>query len=83
MNDWVRRALTHKRAKKGPRGPIVVEGANEKLVYTVKFALGMTACLSAVEISNIVFLRSWNSDVFSAITTLIGLVTGILIGQQG
>jgi hypothetical protein len=48
----------------------------------VKFALGMTGCLSAVEIANIIFLKSWNSDVFSGITTLIGLVTGILIGQQ-
>jgi hypothetical protein len=82
MTDWVRRALTRKRTRKGPRGSAVVEEANEKLVYTVKFALGMTACLSAVEISNIIFLKSWNSEIFSAITTLIGLVTGILIGQQ-
>jgi hypothetical protein len=82
MNDWVRKALTRKRTRKGSRGSVVVEEANEKLVYMVKFALGMTACLSAVEISNIIFLKSWNSDVFSGITTLIGLVTGILIGQQ-
>jgi len=82
MTDWVRRALTRKRTRKSPRGSLVVEEANEKLVYTVKFALGMTVCLSAVEVANIIFLRSWNSDVFSGITTLIGLVTGILIGQQ-
>jgi xanthine/uracil permease len=42
----------------------------------------MTACLSAVEIAHIIFLERWNSEVFSGITTLIGLVTGILIGQQ-
>jgi hypothetical protein len=28
------------------------------------------------------FLHTWNSEVFSAITGLIGLVTGIFIGHR-
>ena len=82
MTDWVRRALTRKRTKKGPRGAIIIEEANEKLVYTVKFVLGMTGCLSAIEVASIAFLHVWNSEVFAAIMTLIGTATGILIGQQ-
>jgi hypothetical protein len=83
MNDWVKRALTKKvhTANRGKQHLIIVE-PNEKLVYTVKFALGMTGFLSAVEVAHIIFLHTWNSEVFAAITGLIGTVTGVLIGQQ-
>jgi hypothetical protein len=82
MADWVRRALTRKRCKRGPRRFAIVEEPNEKLVYTVKFALGMTGFLSAVEVTHIIFLHTWNSEVFASITGLIGTVTGVLIGQR-
>ena len=48
----------------------------------VKFAIAMTACLSAVEIAHIAFLGEWNSEIFATITGLIGTVSGILIGQR-
>jgi uncharacterized membrane protein len=51
-------------------------------VILVKFALGMTACLAAIEIAGLVILRTWNSEVFAAITGLIGAVSGIFIGQK-
>ena len=84
MEDWVKRALTRKLHRKGARG--VCEDfeitPKEELVYGVKFAIGMTVCLSAIEIANMAFLHSWNSEVFAAMTGLIGLVTGILIGHH-
>ncbi|MGA3192481.1 MAG: hypothetical protein ABSD73_08220 [Candidatus Bathyarchaeia archaeon] len=82
MTDWIRRALTRKRVKKGPRGAVLVEEPNEKLVYTVRFVLGMTGCLSAIEVASMAFLHAWNSEVFAAITGLIGTVAGVLIGQS-
>jgi len=78
MADWVKRALTRRR----PRGSRAVEEADERLVVVVKFALGMTACLAAIEIVNLLVLRVWNSEVFAAITGLIGTVSGIFIGQK-
>jgi len=51
-------------------------------VYGVKFAICMTICLTGMEIGNMAFLHTWNSEVFSAITGLIGLVTGIFIGHR-
>jgi hypothetical protein len=54
----------------------------DELVYGVKFAICMTVCLTGMEIANMAFLHSWNSEVFSAITGLIGLVTGIFIGHR-
>jgi hypothetical protein len=83
MTDWIKRALTRRLVRKGTRGhQIVAEEVNIKLVYTVKFALGMSLSLSAVEVAHMAFLHTWNSEIFAAITGLIGTVTGILIGRN-
>jgi hypothetical protein len=78
MADWIRRVLTRRR----PRASRAVEEPDERLVYVVKFALGMTGFLTAIEIAHLALLRTWNSEVFAAITGLIGTVSGILIGQK-
>ncbi|MCJ7470920.1 hypothetical protein MUO74_10615 [Candidatus Bathyarchaeota archaeon] len=84
MTDWIRKALTKTVQRKGSRGreQIVVVQPNEKLVYAVKFAIGMTVCLSALEIAHMAFLGTWSSEVFAGITGLIGTVSGVLIGQH-
>jgi hypothetical protein len=71
MKDWIRKALT-----RAPNEP------NETLVLGVKFAIGMTVCLSALEIAHMAFLGKWNSEIFAAITGLIGTISGILISQK-
>ena len=85
MTSWIKKALTRNIARKGFRGKeqIIVIPPSERLVYGVKFAMGMTVCLSAIEIAHIVFLGEWNSEIFAAITGLIGTVSGVLIGQRG
>jgi hypothetical protein len=85
MTDWIKKALTKTVQRKGSRGKkteIIIVQPNEKLVYAVKFAIGMTVCLSALEIAHMAFLGTWNSEVFAGITGLIGTVSGILIGQK-
>ena len=80
MTDWVKKALTRKmNAKKG-----LIEDAepDERLVLGTKFAIAITFCLSAIEIANLAFLGTWNSEVFAAITGLTGTVTGILISRK-
>ena len=79
MADPVKRALTRRRMQ---RGQWKEEEPPENLVYAVKFSLGMTACLTAVEIANLALLHSWNSEVFAAITGLSGTVMGIFVGQK-
>jgi hypothetical protein len=44
--------------------------------------LGMTGCLTALEVASMAFLHSWNSEVFICISGLIGIVTGILLAQK-
>jgi hypothetical protein len=84
MTDWVKKALTKTVQRKGSRGreQIVVVQPNEKLVLGVKFAIGMTICLSALEIAHMAFLGFWNSEVFAAITGLSGTIMGIFVGQK-
>lgn len=83
-DDWVKRALTRKTKRKGSRGSqeIQVVEPDERIVYGVKFAIGMTACLSAIEVAHLAFLGSWNSEVFASITGLSGTVLGIFVGHK-
>jgi hypothetical protein len=83
MRDWVKRALTRKLTKRGKsREQVIVVEPNERLVLLVKFAIGMTACLTVLEVANLAVLGKWSSEIFAAITGLIGTVTGVLIGHQ-
>ncbi len=79
MVDQIKRALSRKRVQ---RGRSVVEEPDEKLVWGVKFAIGMTACLSGLEVAHLTFLGTWSSEIFAAITGLIGTVTGIFVGHK-
>jgi hypothetical protein len=79
MADPIKRALTRRRIQ---RGRLVSEEPNEKLVLGVKFAIGMAACLSLLEVAHLAFLHTWNSEVFAAISGLSGTVIGIFVGQK-
>ena len=56
--------------------------ADDRLVYAVKFAIGMTLCLSGLEVAHMALLHCWNSEIFVAISSLITLVSGIIIGHK-
>ena len=79
MAGLIKRALTRRRFQ---RGHFIDEEPDETLVYVVKFGMSMTVCLSALEIANMAFLHSWNSEVFSAITGLTGIVVGVFVGRK-
>ncbi len=82
-DDWVRRALTRRMKQKGTRNSqILVVDPDERLVYAVKFAIGMTACLTVLEVAHMAFMGSWSSEVFAAITGLSGTVMGIFVGKK-
>jgi len=75
MKDWIKKALTkHVRQREIP--------PSERLVLAVKFAIAMTISLTALEITHITILHTWNSEIFAAITGLTGTITGILLGSK-
>jgi len=55
---------------------------DERLVLGTKVVIALTFSLTALEIAHLAILGSWNSEVFAAITGLIGTITGILISQK-
>lgn len=83
MNDFLRKALTRKISVRRGRGEQIIEiPPSPRLVLGVKFAIAMTGCLSALEIAHMAFLGTWSSEIFSAITALIGTVSGVLISTR-
>ncbi len=79
MADPIKRALTRRRIDKGRW---IVEEPNEKLVLGVKFSIGMTAFMSALELAHMAFLHTWNPEIFASITGLSGTVIGLFVGQK-
>ena len=84
MPDWVRRALMRKEIRGRVRSKQHVEmvEADDRLVYAVKFAIGMTICLSGLEVAHMVLLQRWNSEIFVVISSLITFVSGIIVGKK-
>jgi len=80
MADWIKRALTRRSTDKTATQQEVPP--SERLVLGVKFAITLTFSLTALEIAHLALLRTWNSEVFAAITGLAGTITGILIAQK-
>jgi hypothetical protein len=60
----------------------LIEEPNETLVLGVKFAVGMTAFMSALELAHLAILHTWNAEIFAAITGLSGTVIGLFVGQK-
>ncbi|MGQ9507092.1 MAG: hypothetical protein ACUVTB_04435 [Candidatus Bathycorpusculaceae bacterium] len=52
------------------------------LLYAVYFSLGMVACLTALEVTHLVVLGKWNSEIFAVIAGLVGNITGIFLTQK-
>lgn len=55
---------------------------SEQIVYLVYFAIAAFVGLTALEIVHMVFFGVWNSEIFSAITGLIGTISGIFVSQR-
>jgi hypothetical protein len=79
LTDWIKKALTRRTVDKTASDEVQ---PSERLVLGVKFAIALTFSLTALEIAHLTLLRTWNSEVFAAITGLAGTITGILISQK-
>lgn len=77
--DLVKRILSRRMLRRGK--PVIVL-PSEKLVYAVKFVLGMTFFLTSLEVASMAFMHVWNSEVFICISGMIGTVTGIILAQK-
>ena len=84
LTDWIKKALTRKITDKTALQEASAQEVppSERLVLGTKFAIALAFSLTAIEIAHLALLRTWNSEVFAAITGLAGTITGILISQK-
>ena len=86
MRSWIRRLLTRQRVKDSERKTREVrvqeDIPSERIVSLVQFTIAALVVLAAVEIAHLAVLKTWNAEVFAAITGLVGTVTGVIIGRK-
>jgi hypothetical protein len=80
MRKWIRRALTRRIVFK--RRTVKVE-PSDSLVYGMCFAIAALISLTILEAVYILVLRSFNTEIFAAITFVIGTILGAFFGQRG
>jgi len=84
--SWVRRALTrveYRRVGGSCKKLRRVEvPPSERLVYGLCFSFVALICLVLLEALHIVFLGSFSSEVFAAITGVIGTISGVFLTSR-
>ncbi|MFQ6080736.1 MAG: hypothetical protein ACE5OW_03595 [Candidatus Bathyarchaeia archaeon] len=79
MRNAIRRALTKTVQTKKRR---IELPPSEHIVYLITFSIYAFMGLTALEVIHMLYFKSWNSEVFSAITGLIGTITGVFLSQR-
>lgn len=82
----IRKALTRTIVKpsSGRAKRLLIEDVppSERLVWAVTFSIVALGCLTALQIAYLFIKGEWNSEVFAAITSLIGTIVGIFLGVK-
>ena len=84
MKDMIKRALTRTIVVKGPRGRTqqIEVPPNEKLIYGIYFAIVSLISLTILETTYIIVMHNFSSEIFAAITLVIGTILGAFFGQK-
>lgn len=85
MIEWIRKVLT--RSLWVQRGKLkklerVEVPPPEKLVLGIAFAITALIGLVIIEALHMIYLGSFNSEVFAAITLVIGAILGVFFGVR-
>jgi hypothetical protein len=76
MREFLRKALIRR------HGCVRYKPSN-RLVLAVQFSIYLLFGLVAIEITHLIVLRTWNSEVFAAITGSAGTIFGVLLERTG
>ncbi len=85
LRKWITKALTEVHYERRGRARKIEKielPPSERLVYGIQFCFVALALLTACEIVYILRLGTFNSEIFSAITGIIGTVTGVIFSRQ-
>jgi len=78
-------ALTRReyRRRRGGKIEVIELPPSARLLYGLYFALVFLVGLIVLEIAHLLILRTWNSEIFAAITGTSGTVVGVFLTQRG
>jgi len=84
MQKWIKKALTRRALASGPResAMLLEVEPSDKLIYAVAFAIISLISLTALQIAYLLILKEWNSEIFAAITGLVGTILGVFFGKK-
>jgi len=75
MREYLRKALTkkHGRTEIPPSQP---------LVLGIQFAIVALLCLTGLEIAYMLVVKSFSSEIFAALSLVVGTILGAFFGQK-
>jgi hypothetical protein len=84
MRNFIEKALTRTVSVRIGRGKTleVEVPPNKKLVYGMYSAMVALICLTVLEATYIYALRSFSSEIFAAISMVVGTILGAFFGQK-
>jgi hypothetical protein len=84
MTNLLKKALTRKVTVKGPRGKNqdIEVLPSQKLVLGIYFAIASLVSLTILEVTYIIVLHTFSSEVFAAVSLVIGTILGAFFGQK-
>ncbi|RLI32773.1 hypothetical protein DRO56_02990 [Candidatus Bathyarchaeota archaeon] len=84
LRRWIRDALTteYERTGRGKKIEKVVREPSERAVFAVYLAIILLALLTLLEALHIILLHTFNTDVFSLLTTVTGALLGFFFSYK-
>jgi hypothetical protein len=84
MEFKLRKALTKVVYEQDRRGQVkrVEVPPSQRLVLGIQFAIVALLCLTGLEIAYMCVVRAFSSEIFAAITLMIGTIVGAFFGQK-
>ena len=84
MRNVIKEALVRRVRVKGPRGQVryVEEPPSQKLLYGIYFAFVALIALTILEAIHIIVVKAFSSEIFSAISLVVGTILGAFFSQK-
>ena len=84
MKEQISKLLTKKvLVKSGQKTKRIEVPPSQTLVYGVIAATAILILLTILEVTHMVFLGGFNTEIFATITLVVGTLLGTFFGQKG
>ena len=84
MRNWLQKAFTRKIVVEGRRGKTrsKLEAPSARLILGVEFAIIALVSLTALEAIHMLVVKAFSSEIFAAISLVIGTILGAFFGTK-